>query len=394
MTIIAQLKHKFNGKVYFLCDPRELDDVGDQFQHLLVCLAEGFQELGISFFANVNYWLESSQEEKYLFNYDPNITFDDCDLVILTNIWLSVNYAWVDNLFKPNRGYLTVYLDGEDSDKTYRFRPEFNQFDFIFRTHYNRKLQYGNSKSRNNFYPWAFGLSSRILRELNTVPDFDDRQKQILVNFRHWKKGHPVRNISSRMFIPQISKIFSIDHTIDSPHNLTSDPYHQLQWLQTGKRHYPSFYQRLKNSIACACFGGFFVPSWPDDPASLLNRIGKQMLNHLQLKSHQIVQWDSWRLWESLAAGCVTFHLDFEKYGVCLPVMPENWTHYIGVDLDNVKATIERIADQPEILPAIATEGRKWAMKNYSPAPTALRFLNTIYQKSSQTNHSELTTCL
>ncbi|MEB3151545.1 MAG: hypothetical protein VKL60_21335 [Sphaerospermopsis sp.] len=57
--MIADLKHKFNGKVYFLCDPRELDNVGDQFQHLLVCLAEGFRELGISFFANVNYWLES-----------------------------------------------------------------------------------------------------------------------------------------------------------------------------------------------------------------------------------------------------------------------------------------------------------------------------------------------
>ncbi|WP_347237749.1 glycosyltransferase [Sphaerospermopsis sp. FACHB-1194] len=94
-----------------------------------------------------------------------------------------------------------------------------------------------------------------------------------------------------------------------------------------------------------------------------------------------IVQWDSWRFWESLAAGCVTFHLDFDKYGLDIPVMPENWRHYIGIDLDNVPAAIDRIVDEPEILEKIALEGRRWAIENYSPVPTALRFLETIYQQ-------------
>jgi hypothetical protein len=107
-------------------------------------------------------------------------------------------------------------------------------------------------------------------------------------------------------------------------------------------------------------------------------------MKKLMLKSHTIVQWDSWRFWESLAAGCVTFHLDFEKYGIDLPVMPENWRHYIGIDLDNVQATIDRITANPEILEYIAQEGRSWAIKNYSPVPTALRFLEIVSQK--QTN--------
>ena len=115
--------------------------------------------------------------------------------------------------------------------------------------------------------------------------------------------------------------------------------------------------------------------------------MGKQVLSHLGLKSNTILQWDSWRLWESLAAGCVTFHLDFEKYGIYLPVMPENWQHYIGIDLDNVKATIDRIADEPEILEKIALAGRRWAMENYSPVPTASRFLETIYQQSLSLNN-------
>ncbi|MBK1986703.1 glycosyltransferase family 1 protein [Sphaerospermopsis aphanizomenoides BCCUSP55] len=374
--MINNLPAKFNGKVYFFCDPREGVDVGDQFQHLLVCLAEGFRELGISCFSNVNYWRESPQEEKYLLNYQPDITPDDCSLVLLTNNWFHINYPLPDNLFKPSRQYLTVYLDGEDSDKTYIQRPEFRQFDFIFRNHFNSKLNYGK-----NFYPWGFGLSNRILQEVKDSPSYNERNKQILINFRSWKRGHPVRNISSSLFLPEITNLLQIDNSIDNPDNRSTEAYHELQWLQTGKRHYPSYYHRLKNSTACACFGGFFVPAWPNNPGNVMNRIGKQFLSNIGLKSNTIVQWDSWRFWESLAAGCTTFHLDFEKYGLCLPVMPENWRHYIGIDLDNVKVAIERIADEPEILEQIALQGRLWAIENYSPVPTALRLLETIYQQ-------------
>lgn len=374
--MISNLSDKFNGKVYFFCDPRTEINAGDKFQHLLICLAEGFRELGISFFSNLNYWKESTQEEKYLFCHQPDVTPDDCSIVVLTNNWFHINYPLPENLFHPKRQYITVYLDGEDNDKTYTIRPEFKQFDFIFRNHFNSKLKYDH-----NFYPWAFGLSNRILRELQEIPSFDQRKKQIMINFRHWKKGHPVRNITCSQFIPKISHLLEIDNSIDSPHELSQDAYHKLQWFQTGKRHYPAYYQRLKNSIACACFGGFFVPNWPENPGSLINRIGKHLLSNLGLQSNTIVQWDSWRLWESLAAGCTTFHLDFEKYGVTLPVMPENWRHYIGIDLDNIQAAVDRIADQPEILEKIASEGRDWAIKNYSPVPTALRFLETIYQQ-------------
>ena len=101
----------------------------------------------------------------------------------------------------------------------------------------------------------------------------------------------------------------------------------------------------------------------------------------LNLQSKRIIQWDSWRFWKSLAAGCVTFHVDFEKYGLHLPVMPENWRHYIGIDLDNVQEAVERIADEPEIVERISTEGRLWALEHYSPVPTALRFLGIVGQQ-------------
>ena len=79
-----------------------------------------------------------------------------------------------------------------------------------------------------------------------------------------------------------------------------------------------------------------------------------------------------------MAAGCVTFHVDFAKYGFNLPVMPENWRHYIGIDLDNIAEAIERIVEEPEVLARISAEGRTWAIDNYGPKASALRFLETV----------------
>lgn len=372
------LNSQLPPKIYFYCDPRENSPLGDQFQHLLICLGEGLKNLGIPFFSNVNYW-QDSETSNYLFKKDPQINPEQCDLLIVSSNWYHNKLPLPVNLFHPQRSYITVYLDHADDDQTYVKRKELTQFDFIFRNHFNSKLTYGD-----NFYPWAFGLSNRILQELNSVPKFSDRQKQILVNFRHWKKGHSVRNIISNQLIPLISPIFPINNTIDHPHTIIPSDNAHFTWLQTGGRHYPNYYKRLQSSMACACFGGFFVPSYPQNPGNLINRTIKKILTLANLKSHTVVQWDSWRFWESLAAGCVTFHLDFEKYGICLPVMPENWRHYIGIDLDNIPAAINRIMNEPEILETISQEGRNWAIQHYSPTPTALRLLEIVSRKYPQ----------
>ncbi len=73
--------------------------------------------------------------------------------------------------------------------------------------------------------------------------------------------------------------------------------------------------------------------------------------------------------------GCLTLQLDFDKYGFELPVMPENWVHYVGLSLDNLKEDVERIFDERDRLPEIARKGRLWALQHYTPRPVATRFL-------------------
>lgn len=58
--------------------------------------------------------------------------------------------------------------------------------------------------------------------------------------------------------------------------------------------------------------------------------------------------------------------------------MPENWKHYIGIDLRDISKAVNKIKENPEILEQISLEGRNWALKNYNPKTTAERFLDII----------------
>ena len=77
-----------------------------------------------------------------------------------------------------------------------------------------------------------------------------------------------------------------------------------------------------------------------------------------------------------MAAGCAAFNIDLDHYGVEIPVMPENWKHYIGVDLARPHKVIERLRDEPEVLGKVAASGREWAMQHYSPRRMAERLLD------------------
>ncbi len=106
------------------------------------------------------------------------------------------------------------------------------------------------------------------------------------------------------------------------------------------------------------------------------------LITKLRLKTGTVIQFDSWRFWESLLAGCVTLHVDLEKYGAVFPVMPENWKHYIGIDLDDIEGSLVRIKENLPRFSEISRAGREWALANYNPKIVAERFLEIIEERS------------
>jgi hypothetical protein len=370
-------------RVYFYCCPEP-----NNLQDDIIILAEGLRELGIPYHASADYWRESPGGE-FLFRSTPEVRPDDCDVVVLPYTW----FNWVllgeprpirrevpPGLFRPGRRYRTVYMDTNDGLRTVSWEPAFRQFDLILRAKYLRRAW-----SPGNLRPWVMGISGRMLRMTADAPPFAGRSRRILVNFGA-SHGYPhgARLRSHETFDPAVRRVLELDETRDDLTAQPADPYDRLMWEQTNHRHCRAYYERLKQSQAVSCFCGELIPPMPwRDPAQLmaggnrarLRRSLFSLLGRLDPRPERIVQWDSWRFWEALAAGCAAFNLDLERYGALLPVMPENGRHYFGVDLSNPEPVVDRIAGDPAALARVAAAGREWAIAHYSPPAMARRFL-------------------
>jgi hypothetical protein len=109
-------------RVYFFCS----DQPGD-LQEDVIALAEGFAELGIPFFANCNYWLQSTDPDAYLFKHTPDVGPGDCDIVVVSYtfpLWFNrethetIRKPLPAEIFKKGRLLSTVYMDNWDSYRT------------------------------------------------------------------------------------------------------------------------------------------------------------------------------------------------------------------------------------------------------------------------------------
>jgi hypothetical protein len=177
--------------------------------------------------------------------------------------------------------------------------------------------------------------------------------------------------------LPRVNGVLPVDVTGETQNDPPQDAQDWLYWRETGRRHWPAYYRRLRESDACAAFGGYFVSRWPERKESVVSRALKRALAVAQSQSTLVSQWDSWRLWESLAAGCATIHIDFERYGCLFPEPPKNDVHYIGVDLRDIDDAVERITNQA-LLERVASQGQNWAIASFGPRKTAARLLHWI----------------
>ncbi|HVU34458.1 MAG TPA: hypothetical protein VHE61_13565 [Opitutaceae bacterium] len=372
------------GRVYIYCR-----DNPDAYQDDVVVLAEGLQALGVEVFGNCNYWRRSPAPDDWLLRFDPRVKPADCDIVVVSYCWV----RWLDRefrihasplpegLFAHGRRYRTAYVDLDDGYLTPSWRPEFRAFDVVFRAKYNRACFHPS-----NHRPWALGYTSRVVQSIGRVPPWEERHRSLLVNFNASHPYiHPARALMEAKFTPVAARHFEIDRTRDDLSVAPSDPTERLRWDQTQRRHSQSYYDRLGRAQAAAAFCGELIPPRPFQPSYLvggrkarLRRAVYEVLAHFDSAPPRLIQWDSWRFWEALVAGCAVFNFELPHFGVELPVMPENFVHYIGVRPDNVTAVFQRLDADPALLGRIASRGRAWTMEHYSPGAVAKRFLTSL----------------
>lgn len=374
-------------RVYFYC----CDELGN-LQEDIIALAEGLSDLGIAYYANCDYWLQSTTPGDYLFRATPEVRHQDCDIVVVPYTWP----LWVrmgdfkarkrplpDELFAPHRTWATVFMDNNDGYRTISWEPEFRQFDAILRTKYNARAFHPE-----NMQPWAYGLTRRVCEATADALPFTSRKRAMLVNFgASHPFSHGSRDIAARRFNPVVATRMPLDDTRDDLSVEPAQPFAALMWRQTGGRFSRAYYDRLRQTQVVACFCGDVIPSRPWRPEHYLvggNRARLRrslywMLDALGRRTPRAVGCDSFRFWEALSAGCFAINLDLEHYGVRLPVMPRHGTHYFGVDLGRTRMFFDFLSEEPERIAHIAEAGREWAVEHYAPRAVALRFLRKFY---------------
>lgn len=353
-------------RIFFYCEKQGAPDRA-AYQHPIIVIAEGLRELGIPYHSDKDYWKLAPDAAEYLFRYDPSVTADDCDVVVVNSTWMHYTRSLPEGLFHAGRRYVTIYIDDDDGLYTHSATPAFRQFDVILRTHYNHKHSYPK-----NVLPWQFGFSGRMATALGGYTPYDKRPGGVLSNFR---MSHSVRGSVKKEFLPRFEQIMPVDVRTDGALETSASALDRMLWEQTGRRHYPSYFARLKESKASFAFGGYFSSPFPRPVSSPVLRKLNGLIARLGLKTSVVDQFDSWRFWESLVAGCVTFHVDLDRYGAVLPVMPENWKHYVGIDLDDIEGSLAVIKENMHRFTDISKSGREWAMENYSPVAVAKRFI-------------------
>jgi hypothetical protein len=351
-----------NNRCYFFLRPQG-DPEHSGYQHCLVALAEGFRALEIPFYSNIDYW---QTPDGCLFRRDVNVGPGDCDILICSNEYDGED-SIPEGLFRS--GKKTVFVDTADGWRTRCQSAGYRKFDMILRTHLSSRYRYPA-----NIHPWAFGLTQRMIDACRDPVPFGERKTRILVNFR---VSHAVRRVAETVVLPALSERFQIDRSVD-PAPAPGQGRERMLWEATGRRHSESFYARLKSSMACAAFGGQFSPGVFRSTENLAERVLNNAVWRLGRSTRTIMQFDSWRFWESLAAGCLTLQVDYQDFGCMLPVMPQSGIHYAGIDiLARDCADAIRGASLDE-LGRIAGAGRAWALEHYSPAASASRLLDLL----------------
>ncbi len=226
----------------------------------------------------------------------------------------------------------------------------------MFVTHESRLLNKGGAR-----LPLAFGLANSLLAATDARPAFAARKRRALRNFRS-TLNQSVRSLLDLAFVPHLEKHMPVERRVLAP---------------------GAYIAEMLDSTLCLAYGGGFYNPITDNPWFAKNApdlIATHTFPHMEGQAF-VLRWDSWRFWEGLAAGCVTVHLDFDKYGFALPVMPKAWEHYVPLDLDNLKGSVEAIMDRAKEWEGIAESGRAWAVEHYAPAPTARYVLSTLFAR-------------
>lgn len=356
----------------------------DHYYHEIICLAEGLKELGYKIFSNHDYWWQPEKSE-YLLKGDLS---EDYDVGIY-------DYRFVKSfehlLMRP--GYPNfpkdkkhILIDRNDWISPFWLKEEYKIFHFIFAGNLFKSQKYPE-----NVHPWAIGLTTRIINNIDKVYKSEEKAYTIGYNFRvpHNMRKHVLENLQKLKQPYPIQPAFSSPVKIGEV-QLETQSEDQLFWQTTTKRHNPEYFKLLERHAFFLSFGGYmeykpilYQPYSITDKikrkpwffyANYLKRCRKDLSNAMFVFQH-----DNFRFYEVLYSSSVPINLDLESWDFLLPYMPRNGEHYLGIKKFNFNDfEAELNALNTNKIRSIAEAGRNWVFEHYSPIAMAHYMLSKL----------------
>ena len=371
--------------VYFHLEPDVLYDDGFAY------LAEGLDELGIACFGNRDHWSRRTMDGPII--RQTALEAHPWDVAFVSNT--AYRYDVIDAQGRyhireraPDWSELArharqvVLIDLQDGYSDYGAADPLIRV--IYRAKFNRHCRQ-STKSR----PYVLGMGQRCLSLAPRPSDSTENARAVLDSFGFTHNyAHGTRHRFRTEISPLLARhgVVTQREMAGSLHAAPTEPVAAHWWRLTHGKHNPGYYDLIRRYPMHACFCGDLIPAFPADPTSIIQGGGRARvrraaytaLAQLLFRPERLLQWDSWRFWETLALGSVPLMFDLEAVGVRLPVMPQNWVHYVGLDPRRPEASVEALVRRWSELPRIAAQGRAWLFEHYSPAANARRLCHEL----------------
>lgn len=351
---------------FFLTDRAARPDGTRGYPHCAVTLAEGLSAQGWEIASSVKDWVPEPGAPAL---FPGNATFEGADLIVFGEEYFIAQGSdrlpdAVSSVDIP-----MVFLDRSDLLRctAWNSGSSMRRFDRIYRCHASSYFSYPP-----NIRASVFGISNRIALACAGATEERDG---IMWNFRHTNYAHNTRIWAERHIRPVVREHLTMKTTVNGDAEPPDTEYERLMRWQTDGKHFASYYDEMKRSLACSCFGGWYIFPMKQREGGPFCLRARGLIRRFPMTTKAIGQWDSWRLWEAFAAGAAVLHFNFDEYGFLTGgPLPVPMKHYIPVTERTVKDLPDIVADR-KLLREVGQAGQEWALKNYSSIAISSRVL-------------------